>query len=122
MGITKKIIKVFKTLKEFKNHSFNKISEQLGIPKSSLHRQKKIIDANSSSSVGADFFQTADGFSWMNRLIMTVLFIFGIKFNIGAESLALFFSMIYLDKYVGLSASSINRLENQMRVLLVEYD
>lgn len=121
MSITKKIIEVFAVSKNFKTQSFFKISEQLGISKSSLHRQKQIIEAN-SSSVGATFFQTAEGFAWMNRLIMAVLFIFGIKFNIGAESLASFFTIIYFEKHVGLSASSINRMENQMRDLLIEYD
>ena len=58
----------------------------------------------------------------MNRLVVAILFIFGIKCNIGGDTLSLFFSLSGLNTYTGLSAASVNRLENHIRELLKKYE
>ena len=121
MSFRKKIIKTYETIKRFGKQSLSQLSYQTNSSKSSTYRQKKVIDTR-NLHVGADFFQTEKGSEWMIRLIVAILFIFGIKFNIGAESVALFFSLIGLDIYAGLSAASINRLENHIRELLKKYE
>jgi hypothetical protein len=121
MNFAKKIIKTFENIKKFGKQSIAKISSQTSESKSSTHRQIKLI-ASRSSHVCSEFFQTEIGNAWMARLILAVLFIIGIKFNIGADTLAIFFSLIGLDTYVGLSAASINRLETHIRELLKTYE
>lgn len=121
MGFTKKIIRTCAAIKLFGKQSLAKLSRQTNSSKSSTYRQTKIIN-NRSSHVGSEFFQTENGSEWMIRLIIAVLFIFGIKFNIGAKSIELFFSLIGLDIYAGLSASSINRIEEMIRELLKKYE
>jgi len=121
MSFAKKIINTFEKIKQIGKQSIAKLSGQTSQSKSSTHRQMKIIKSR-SSHVCADFFQTETGNDWMIRLILAALFIFGIKFNIGAATLAIFFSLINLDLYVGLSAASINRLEAHIRELLKRYE
>lgn len=58
----------------------------------------------------------------MIRLIIATLFVFGIKCNVGGDTLDMFFSLIDLNTYAGLSAASINRLENYIRELLKKYE
>jgi hypothetical protein len=121
MSFAKKIINTFEKIKQIGKQSLAKLAGQTSQSKSSTHRQMKIIKSR-SSHVCADFFQTETGNYWMITLILAALFIFGIKFNIGADTLAIFFSLINLDIYVGLSAASINRLEAHIRELLKRYE
>jgi hypothetical protein len=121
MSFTKKTITTFEQLKKFGKQSITKLSNQLNNSTSSTRRQLKIIESR-EAHISSEFFQTASGNDWMIRLILAVLFIFGIKFNIGADTLAIFFSLIGLDIYVGLSAASINRLETHIRELLKKYE
>lgn len=121
MSFTKKIINTFEKIKQIGKQSIAKLSRQTSQSKSSTYRQMNIIKSR-SSQVCADFFQTKTGYDWMIRLILAALFIFGIKFNIGADTLSIFFSLINLDIYVGLSAASINRLEAHIRELLKRYE
>ena len=121
MDFAKKIIKTLESIKKIGKQSIAKLSHQTNASKSSTHRQIKIINSR-SPHVCSEFFQTGSGNDWMIRLILAALFVFGIKFNIGANTLALFFSLIGLEIYVGLSAASINRLEIHIRVLLKQYE
>ena len=120
MDFAKKIIKTIESIKKIGKQSIAKLSHQTNNSKSSLHRQIKIINSR-SSHVCSEFFQTANGNDWMIRLVLATLFIFGIKFNIGADTLALFFLLLGIEIYVGLSAASINRLEIYIRGLLKKY-
>jgi hypothetical protein len=121
MNFAKKVINTFEKIKKIGKQSIAKLSHLINNSKSSTHRQIKTINSR-SSHVCSELFQTEAGSDWMIRLILAVLFIFGLKFNIGADTLAIFFSLIGLDIYVGLSAASINRLEIHARGLLKKYE
>ena len=121
MSFLRKIIKTFENIKKIGKQSIAQLSHQTDNSKSSTHRQIKIIHSR-SSHVCSELFQTEAGNDWMVRLILAVLFIFGIKHNIGADTISIFFSLIGLDIYVGLSAASVNRLEIHLRGLLKQYE
>ena len=61
------------------DQSIRGISKETEIPKSSVHRHrvgyKKRVE-----SVGHDFFETAIGYAFLQRLFFAVIFIFGIQF------------------------------------------
>ncbi len=121
MSFRNKIIKLCATIKSHGKQSLAKLARQTNYSKSSTHRQIKVINKRSSNVCSA-FFETEEGFGWLVRLVVAVLFIFGIKCNIGAETIASFFSLIKINHYAGLSASSINRIEERIRDILTQYE
>ncbi len=55
------------------------------------------------------------GGQWLKILVLGVVYYFGIKHGIGAESLAEFFEAIHLNHHVGTSVSSLRKLKQEMR-------
>lgn len=51
-----------------------------------------------------------------------VVYFFGIKLGVGAESLSEFFAAIHIDTHVGVSASSLRLLKRQMRDAIIAYE
>ena len=103
MNFLRKIIKTFENIKNIGKQSTAQLSHQTDNSKSSTYRQIKTIHSR-SSHVCSGLFQTEAGNDWMVRLVLAVLFIFGIKYNIGADTLAIFFSLIGLDIYLNSDA------------------
>ena len=93
MSFRNKIIKLCATIKSHGKQSLAKLARQTNYSKSSTHRQIKVINKRSSNVCSA-FFETEEGFGWLVRLVVAVLFIFGIKCHIGAETIASFFFFI----------------------------
>ncbi len=110
-------------LKKLKNNaylSFRKLSRQIAIPKSSVHRQRRAQEAR-MLSVGHSFFETEEGVAWLGRLFFATLFIFGIQANVGAETIGLFFSLLLLTAYVPTSASSLRDVKNKIRIVIEQF-
>jgi hypothetical protein len=53
--------------------------------------------------------------------VLATLFQFGLKSGVGADTMSLFFKMIRLDTQLGVSASSLRKLMNDMKLLLSEF-
>jgi len=101
-------------IKSYTKKSLNKMSELIGIPKSSVYREntnrKKRI-----SSVGHEFFETEQGAVFLSRLIVSVITVFGIKENVGADTISLFFESALLSFYVACSPSKLREIKNTVR-------
>jgi hypothetical protein len=48
-------------------------------------------------------------------LVLAVVYYFGIKQGVGCESLSAFFQAIRLETHVGISASALRRLQQEMK-------
>ena len=70
---------------------------------------------------GASFFENEEGAKWLSQLVIATILIFGITCGIGAERLSLFFEIIGIVAFVGLSKSSITRIENDIEDKLHDY-
>jgi len=96
------------------------VANEIKISKSSAHRhvvnQKKRV-----ASVGHTFFETDEGYQFIRRLVLVVLFLFGLKCGVGADEMSLFFSMLLLTEYVASSASNLRNVETQMRALTSKF-
>jgi hypothetical protein len=55
------------------------------------------------------------------RLVIAVVYHFGIKQGVGAESLSAFFKAIHLDTHVGSSATALRHLKHRVEAAIVEY-
>jgi len=62
------------------------------------------------------------GGQWLKVLVLGVVYYFGIKHGIGAESLAEFFEAIHLSHHVGTSVSSLRKLKQKMREAIEAYE
>lgn len=115
--------KLHKTCEAIKSHgrkSLSKLAQLTGETKSSVHRQIKKINSRSKIT-GAEFFETFDGEMWLRRLVLAATLVFGLQGNIGEDRLALFFTIINVTSFVGVSASSMGRLKNKMMKMLQIY-
>jgi hypothetical protein len=121
MSFRTKTTRTFEIIKEFGEKSLAQLANLTNSSKTSVHRQIQKIN-NRSSALGASFFETAEGCKWLTRLVIAALLVFGLQANVGAERLSLFFTLINIACFMGLSSTSVSRLKKQMVGLLEEYE
>jgi len=69
----------------------------------------------------SSLWETEAGNDWLKLLVLATLFQFGLKSGVGADNMSLFFKMIRIDTQLGLSASSLRKLMNDMESLLPQF-
>ena len=112
--------KIIQAIIENGKQSVYKLSEQTGIPKSSIYRLLKgILKRNQRPE--SEFWETAVGRQFLNRLVIAVLYDFCIKGGIGAERASDFFKRIGIDSHVGVSPTALRGKLKEIEELLVEY-
>ncbi len=108
-------------IKKHGKKSLAKLAELTDQTKSSIYRQTKKIDARSEIN-SADFFETSTGAEWLRHLVFAVTLVFGLQANVGEDRLGLFFKLIDVTQFVGVSASSMGRLKKKMMQQLQAYE
>ena len=96
------------------------IAAATGLSKSSVHRHQQAIQRRNQYAESL-WWETEVGSQWLKLLVIAVVYYFGIKQGVGAESLSSFFMAIHLEGQVGTSASSLRKLEEQVRQTIVSY-
>jgi len=110
--------KVFKCLQKEAVKSIRAISEATGLSKSSVWRHQQAI-ARRAQHPESSWWETEEGGAWLKRLVLAVVYYFGIKQGIGAESLSEFFQAIRLSRHVGCSATALRSLEQKVKEAIV---
>ena len=105
---------------QFGKSTCRSIGDKLGLSKSSVNRSQQKINKR-SNIVGATFFETEEGQEWLIKLVVATIFIFGIIAGVGSERIAVFFSLLSITTFVGLSSSSVKKIENQIETLILKY-
>jgi len=100
--------------------SLRKIAAATGIPKSSVHRHRQAI-ARRNQYLESSFWETPAGQQWLRLLVFGAIYLFGIKCGIGAETLSEFFYLLQLPTQVGVSPSSLRRIEINVREAILKY-
>jgi hypothetical protein len=103
-----------------KKSSYRKLAEKFDTSIASICRKFKRIKSRSHIT-GADFFKSKEGQEWLSKLVIAAILVFGIVCNIGAERLALFFSLLSITAFAGLSSRSIARIEEGVEKVIEEY-
>jgi hypothetical protein len=62
------------------------------------------------------------GYGWLVRLVIAVVYHFGIKHSVGAESLSAFFKAIHLETQVGCSPTALRQLKHRVEAEVVAYE
>ena len=90
------------------------IANATGLTISSVYRHQQAI-ARRQPHPESLWWETPVGSQWLKVLVWGVVYYFGIKHGIGAESLSEFFKAVHLNYHVGTSASSVRKLKQKMR-------
>jgi len=120
MGFKNKISKTYDAIKSQGKKSLSKLAKLTKETKSNIYRKIKKIKSRSKVK-GADFFETSEGEKWLRHLVIATTLVFGLQGKIGEDRLALFFEIIGVTQFVGVSGSSMGRLKNSMMQKLQAY-
>src|SRR5215831_5765013 len=119
MGLWAKSIVIFNAIRAYGKQSIRSLADQTGLSKSSVHRQLQAIDRRDRYPESS-LWETPAGRTWLIRLVVATLFVFGLKRGVGAETLSEFFSRLRLEGHVGCSPSALRTVMHTLERLLLE--
>ena len=119
MGLWAKSVLLFNAIREPRQQSVRRLAEQTGLSKSSVHRHLQAIGRRDRYPESS-FWETAAGRTWLIRLVVATLFVFGLKRGVGAETLSEFFCRLHLEAHVGCSPSAIRQVMHALERILLD--
>jgi hypothetical protein len=106
MGFWAKSLLIFNSFCDNAKQSIRQVAHQTGLSKSRVHRLNQAIDRRARHPESW-FWETEEGRSWLIRLVVAVLYIFGLKRGVGAETISEFFARLRLETPVGCSPRAL---------------
>jgi hypothetical protein len=119
MGFWAKSIVIFNSIREHGKQSVRRLSERTGLSKSSVHRHLQAIERRDRYPESS-FWETEAGRTWLIRLVVATVFVFGLKRGVGAETLSEFFSHLHLEWHVGSSPSALRRVMHTLERIILD--
>jgi hypothetical protein len=119
MGLWAKSVGIFNAIREHGKQSIRSLADRTGLSKSSVHRHLQAMehrDRYPESSLWA----TEAGRTWLLRLVVATLLVFGLQRGVGAETRSEFFGRLRLDAQVGGSPSALRHVMHTLERLLLE--
>jgi hypothetical protein len=118
MGLWAKSVVIFNAICEYGKQSVRHLAARTGLAKSSVHRHLQAINRRDRYPESS-LWETEAGRTWLIRLVVATLFVFGLKRGVGAETLSEFFGHLRLEAHVGCSPSALrNVMHNLERIIL----
>jgi hypothetical protein len=119
MGLWGKSVVIFNSIREHGKQSIRSLADRTGLSKSSVHRHLQAMDRRDRYPESS-FWETPAGRTWLIRLVVATLFVFGLKRGVGVETLSEFFSRLRLEAHVGCSPSALRTVMRMLERLLLE--
>src|SRR5499425_2807843 len=119
MGLWAKSIIIFNALRDHGKQSLRSLAERTGLSKSSVHRHRQAIDRRDRYPESS-LWETEAGRTWLIRLVVATLLVFGLKRGVGAETLSEFFGRLHLEGRVGCSPSALRCVMHTLERLILE--
>src|SRR5918992_725830 len=119
MGLWAKSVVIFNAIREHGKQSIRRLADCTGLSKSSVHRHLQARDRRDRYPESW-FWETEAGRTWLIRLVVATLFVFGLKRGVGAETLSAFFSHLHVEAHVGCSPSALRHIMHTLDHLLLE--
>lgn len=119
MGLWAKSVVIFNAIREHGTQSVRRLAERTGLSKSSVHRHLQAVtrrDRYPESSL----WETEAGRTWLIRLVVATLFVFGLKRGVGAETLSEFFGCLHLEAHVGCSPSALRSVMHMLEHIILD--
>lgn len=121
MNIREKYKALFKKFfEQNKKVTVREAANETGISKSSAHRYRQGVKLRNQYPESF-FWETEAGYDWLIILVCATLYIFGIRCCTGTETISLFFKTIRLDRHIGVSPSSLNRMISDIEKYILKY-
>jgi hypothetical protein len=119
MGLWAKSLLIFNAIREHGKQSVRRLANRTGLSKSSVHRHLQAI-ARRDRYPESSFWETEVGRTWLIRLVVATLFVFGLKRGVGAETLSEFFSRLRLEGHVGCSPSALRNVMHNLEQIILD--
>jgi DNA-binding transcriptional ArsR family regulator len=119
MALWAKSVQIFNAIRENSKQSIRCLAERTGLSKSSVHRHLQAIDRRDRYPESG-LWETEEGRTWLLRLVVATLFIFGLKRGVGADTISEFFGRLHLEAHVGCSPSALRSLLQRLERTIVE--
>jgi hypothetical protein len=119
MGFWAKSILIFNSIREHGQQSIRSLADRTGLSKSSVHRHLQAMDRRDCYPESS-FWKTEVGRTWIIRLVVAILFVFGLKRGVGAETISEFFSRLHVEAHVGCSPSALRHVMHTLEHLILE--
>src|SRR5262249_8982729 len=94
MGFWDKSLLVFKCLCDHGRQGVRRIAQQTGLSKSSVHRLRHALERRNSHPESW-LWETAEGRQWLTRLVVAMLYTFGLKRGLGLDTISAFFARLH---------------------------
>lgn len=119
MGLWAKSVVIFNSIRDHGKQSIRRLAEQTGFSKSSVHRHLQAIDRRDRYPESS-FWETEAGRTWLIRLVVATVFVFGLKRGVGAETIGEFFDRLHLETHVGCSPSALRRVMRTLERIILD--
>src|SRR5215211_1150552 len=119
MGLWAKSVIIFNSLREHGKQSIRSLADRTGLSKSSVHRHLQAMDRRDRYPESS-LWETEAGRTWLIRLMVATLLVFGLKRGVGAETLSEFLGRLRLDAHIGCSPSAWRTVMHMLERLLLE--
>jgi Family of unknown function (DUF6399)/IclR helix-turn-helix domain len=119
MGLWAKSVVIFNAICEHGTQSVRHLAARTGLSKSSVHRHLQAMDRRDRYPESS-LWETEAGRTWLLRLVVATLFVFGLKRGVGAETLSEFFGHLRLQAQVGCSPSALRNVMHTLERIILE--
>ncbi len=113
-------IKVLSNIAAFGKRSLRKIAEATGISKDRVSRSLQRVNQRDQYAE-SHLWETEEGQEWLRRLVIAMLYEFGMKGNQGAERMSKFLKHIRVNTHVGVSPTALRHMMKLLEEHLVTY-
>jgi len=119
-NVQQRDMRVFEIITHLGQQSIRKIAESLKI---SASRVQRSINALSKRDCCPEsyFWETKEGYEWLQKLVYCVMLEFGLKGNQGADRMSAFFNRININHRIGVSATALRTKMKRMEECLIQY-
>jgi hypothetical protein len=119
MGLWTKSVVIFNSIRDHGKQSVRRLAEQTGLSKSSVHRHLQTLKRRDRYPESW-FWETEAGCTWLIRLVVATLFVFGLKRGVGAETISEFFGHLRLETHVGCSPSALRHIMHTLERIILD--
>ena len=119
MGLWAKSVVILKAIRAYGKQSIRRLADRTGLSKSSVHRHLQAMERRDRYPESS-LWETPAGHTWLIRLVVATLLVFGLKRGVGAETLSEFFGRLHLEGNVGCSPSALRAIMHTLERLILE--
>jgi len=111
--------KVASCIKTKASETLKVIANTTGLHPSSVYRHQQAIKRRDQYPESS-FWETEAGYQWLLRLVFGLVYPFGVKQGVGAESLSEFIQAIHLDTPVASSPSALRQMKGPVHQAVLD--